>query len=73
MLAWRASGISGIAVPGLDKGKKEHSDVFGLSWRPTRIRKLTLVDAARKASQARAAEADKWADVSRSADFPASS
>jgi hypothetical protein len=29
------------------------------------------VEAARQASQARAAEAEKWADVSRSADFPA--
>jgi hypothetical protein len=34
----------GLAVPGLE-GKKELSDVFGLSWRPTRVRTLTLVDA----------------------------
>jgi catechol 2,3-dioxygenase-like lactoylglutathione lyase family enzyme len=35
----------GFAVPGLEKGKKELGDVFGLSWRPTRVRKLALVDA----------------------------
>jgi catechol 2,3-dioxygenase-like lactoylglutathione lyase family enzyme len=36
----------GIAVPGLEEGKKELSDVFGLRWRPARVRKLTLVNAA---------------------------
>ncbi len=35
----------GFVVPGLEKGKKELGDVFGLGWRPTRVRKLTLVDA----------------------------
>lgn len=28
----------GIAVPGLDKGKQELSEVFGLRWRPARAR-----------------------------------
>ena len=36
----------GIAVPGLKKGQKELSEVFGLAWRPARVRKLTLADAA---------------------------
>lgn len=36
----------GIAVPDLEKGKKELSEVFGLRWRPARARKLTLADAA---------------------------
>jgi catechol 2,3-dioxygenase-like lactoylglutathione lyase family enzyme len=36
----------GIAVPELEKGKKELGEVFGLDWRPTRVRKLTLADAA---------------------------
>ena len=36
----------GIAVPGLEKGKKELGEVFGLRWRPARVRKLTLADAA---------------------------
>jgi hypothetical protein len=35
----------GFAVPGLEKGKKELGDVFGLSWRPTRVRNLRLIDA----------------------------
>jgi hypothetical protein len=35
----------GIAVEDLELGKKEFADVFGLSWRPTRIRRLTLTDA----------------------------
>jgi len=35
----------GIAVPDLDKGKKELGEVFGLDWRPARVRKLTLADA----------------------------
>ncbi len=35
----------GFAVPDLEEGKKELGDVFGLRWRPTRVRKLTLVDA----------------------------
>jgi catechol 2,3-dioxygenase-like lactoylglutathione lyase family enzyme len=36
----------GIAVPDLEKGKKELGEVFGLRWRPARVRKLTLADAA---------------------------
>jgi hypothetical protein len=36
----------GIAVPDLEEGKKELSQVFGLNWRPARVRKLTLADAA---------------------------
>jgi catechol 2,3-dioxygenase-like lactoylglutathione lyase family enzyme len=38
----------GIAVPDLEQGKKEPGDVFGLSWRPTRVRRLTLIDADRR-------------------------
>ena len=36
----------GIAVPDLEKGQKELGEVFGLHWRPARVRKLTLADAA---------------------------
>jgi catechol 2,3-dioxygenase-like lactoylglutathione lyase family enzyme len=36
----------GIAVPDLEQGKNELSEVFGLRWRPDRVRKLTLADAA---------------------------
>jgi hypothetical protein len=36
----------GIAVPDLDQGQKELGEVFGLRWRPARVRKLTLADAA---------------------------
>ena len=36
----------GIAVPDLEKGQKELGEVFGLRWRPARVRKLTLADAA---------------------------
>ena len=36
----------GIAVPVLAKGQRELSDVFGLRWRPARLRKLALADAA---------------------------
>ena len=35
----------GIAVPDLEKGKEELGEVFGLRWRPARVRKLTLLDA----------------------------
>lgn len=35
----------GVAVDELEQGKKEFADVFGLSWRPTRVRRLTLTDA----------------------------
>lgn len=35
----------GVAVHDLEKGKKEFTEVFGLSWRPTRVRTLTLTDA----------------------------
>jgi hypothetical protein len=35
----------GIAVRDLEKGQKELSEVFGLRWRPARVRKLTLLDA----------------------------
>jgi catechol 2,3-dioxygenase-like lactoylglutathione lyase family enzyme len=36
----------GIAVPDLEKGQKELGEVFGLRWRPARVRKLTLIEAA---------------------------
>ena len=36
----------GIAVPDLEKGQKELGEVFGLRWRPARVRNLTLADAA---------------------------
>src|SRR5258707_3263390 len=36
----------GIAVPDLENGQKELGEVFGLRWRPARVRKLTLADAA---------------------------
>jgi catechol 2,3-dioxygenase-like lactoylglutathione lyase family enzyme len=36
----------GIAVPDLEKGQKELGAVFGLRWRPARVRKLTLTDPA---------------------------
>ncbi|MEV0097332.1 VOC family protein [Streptomyces sp. NPDC050738] len=35
----------GVAVDDLEKGKKEFTEVFGVSWRPTRVRVLTLTDA----------------------------
>jgi catechol 2,3-dioxygenase-like lactoylglutathione lyase family enzyme len=35
----------GIAVPGLAQGQEELGEVFGLRWRPARVRKLTLNDA----------------------------
>jgi catechol 2,3-dioxygenase-like lactoylglutathione lyase family enzyme len=34
----------GFAVPDLDQGKQELGDVFGLQWRPVRVRDLTLSD-----------------------------
>jgi hypothetical protein len=36
----------GIAVPDLENGQVELGEVFGLRWRPARVRKLTLADAA---------------------------
>jgi len=36
----------GIAVPDLEQGKREISEVFGLRWRPARVRSLTLTDEA---------------------------
>jgi catechol 2,3-dioxygenase-like lactoylglutathione lyase family enzyme len=39
----------GIAVPELERGQKELGEIFGLRWRPARVRKLSLVDAARRA------------------------
>jgi hypothetical protein len=36
----------GIAVPDLAKGQQELGDVFGLRWRPARLRRLALADAA---------------------------
>jgi catechol 2,3-dioxygenase-like lactoylglutathione lyase family enzyme len=36
----------GIAVPDLKKGQQELGEVFGLRWRPARVRRLTLADAA---------------------------
>jgi catechol 2,3-dioxygenase-like lactoylglutathione lyase family enzyme len=41
----------GIAVPDLEKGKKELGEVFGLRWRPARVRKLVLNDAAGRPSE----------------------
>ncbi|GAA2234480.1 VOC family protein [Promicromonospora sukumoe] len=35
----------GVAVDDLETGKAEFSQVFGVSWRPTRVRVLTLTDA----------------------------
>lgn len=35
----------GVAVDDLEQGRKEFTDVFGLAWRPTRVRTLTLTDA----------------------------
>jgi catechol 2,3-dioxygenase-like lactoylglutathione lyase family enzyme len=35
----------GIAVPDLQEGQEQLGAVFGLRWRPTRVRALTLVDA----------------------------
>lgn len=35
----------GIAVPELASGMKQLADVFGLCWRPVRVRELTLTDA----------------------------
>jgi catechol 2,3-dioxygenase-like lactoylglutathione lyase family enzyme len=34
----------GVAVDDLERGKQEFADVFGLSWRPIRVRVLTLTD-----------------------------
>jgi hypothetical protein len=34
--SWKSIWHIGFAVPGLEKGKKELGDVFGLSWRPSR-------------------------------------
>ena len=34
----------GIAVADLESGKHEFGKVFGLIWRPTRVRRLTLTD-----------------------------
>jgi catechol 2,3-dioxygenase-like lactoylglutathione lyase family enzyme len=36
----------GIAVPDLARGKEELGEAFGLRWRPVRVRRLTLADAA---------------------------
>jgi catechol 2,3-dioxygenase-like lactoylglutathione lyase family enzyme len=41
----------GIALPDLEKGQKELADVFGLRWRPARVRKLTLTDAEGRTSE----------------------
>ena len=35
----------GFAVPDLERGTNELGEVFGLRWRPVRVRKLTLNDA----------------------------
>ncbi|MFF0186578.1 VOC family protein [Streptomyces sp. NPDC005244] len=35
----------GVAVDDLERGKKEFAEVFGLTWRPTRVRMLTLTGA----------------------------
>lgn len=36
----------GIAVPDLEKGMSELGEVFGIRWRPARVRRLTLDDPA---------------------------
>ncbi len=36
---------TGIAVPDLEEGMKQSGAVFGLRWRPHRVRKLSLADA----------------------------
>jgi catechol 2,3-dioxygenase-like lactoylglutathione lyase family enzyme len=36
----------GFAVPDLPESQKEFGEVFGLRWRPARVRRLTLADAA---------------------------
>ena len=41
----------GIAVPDLEKGQQKLGEVFGLRWRPARVRKLTLTDAAGRPSE----------------------
>lgn len=47
-------------------------DIVGLDEPPLRLLLgAGAVDSAEKSSKARAAEADQWAEVSRSADFPA--
>lgn len=42
----------GFAVPSLEQGMKQFGDVFGLCWRPVRVRRLTLVDAAGRPHEA---------------------
>ena len=44
----------GFAVPHLEEGKKELGDVFGLRWRPARVRKVTPADATGRPSFATA-------------------
>lgn len=34
----------GMAVPELERGMHELGEVFGLAWRPVRVRKMTLKD-----------------------------
>src|SRR5712671_5167070 len=36
----------GFAVPDLQESQEEFGEVFGLRWRPARVRRLTLADAA---------------------------
>ena len=49
------------------------TDLAGLDEPPLRLLLgAGAVESARKSSQARAAEAEEWADISSSADFPAS-
>jgi NAD(P)-dependent dehydrogenase (short-subunit alcohol dehydrogenase family) len=73
MNRYRASTVS--TWPGDPaRAAKIITDIVKLDEPPLRLLLgAGAVESARKASQARAAEADKWADVSRSADFPASS
>lgn len=35
----------GMAVPDLDRGKKEIGELFGLTWRPVVTRSMTITDA----------------------------
>src|SRR5713226_3204442 len=69
---WRESTVS--AWPGDPaRAAKIITDIASLDEPPLRLLLgAGAVESARKSSQARAAEAEKWADISSSADFPAS-
>jgi hypothetical protein len=57
-----------------DRAAKIITDIVGLDEPPLRLLLgAGAVESAEQSSQARAAEAEKWAEVSRSADFPTNS